>query len=67
MDFRGIVTRVVEADPSRGFGPRYFVRPVDPAVYRQIDGSRFCASGEIPVPASDPAAHQVGDEADFSI
>ena len=66
MDFRAIVTRVVEAEPQKGLGPRIFVRPKDPAIYRQLDGSQFCASGEIPLPAGE-GTHQVGDEDDFTI
>lgn len=67
MDFSGAVTRLVEADPQRGIGPRVFVRPEDPAVYRQLDGSQYCASGEIPVFVQSLDGYAVGDQGDFSV
>ncbi len=67
MEIHGVVTRLVAADEQLGRGPRVFFRPSDPTVLRQLDGSKWCASGEIPVTVPDLAAYELGDEADFTV
>lgn len=67
MLIAGTVTRVVEPDPGRGFGPRVFFRPVDAGVLRQLDGSKQTATGEIPVGVADATGYTVGDSVEFEI
>lgn len=55
----GTITRIVDVD---GPAPRVFFKPSDASVYKTLDGSKFCATGEIAVAAPENVAElNVGD------
>jgi hypothetical protein len=64
MTIKGTVTRLVEAGNDKP--PRVFFRPEDPAVLKELDGSKYLTSGEIAVPA-DIKDYEVGEEVEFEV
>ncbi len=48
MQIKGTITRLVSGTRKDKSDDRVFIRPADPGVLRQLDGSQYVASGEIP-------------------
>lgn len=65
MTIKGTVSRLVPG--TNGDKDRVFFRPEDPGVLRELDGSKCCASGEIPVKVDSLEGRKVGDEVEFDV
>jgi len=68
MTVKGTITRLVEPEPAhRQMSPRVFFRPSDPEVYKKLDGSLVCASGEIAVVVEKLEGKKIGDEVELEV
>lgn len=72
MTIKGTVSRVCDVEQDRNgreWPPRVFFRPEDPSVLRNLDGSAFTASGEIPVRVERDklASYKVGEPCEFDV